>query len=168
MSLGNMDARLHQIQGLVGLNAAGMGGFPSALARQNQGVAITPDLIRDIVSRADLSPSLNLFVAMPLANAAAVNAVAASAAKLVGVIVDNNEASVLTQVQVFNTAAGGVTLGTTVARLNLAVVAQTMDVFLLPSMPDYATAISWDATTLPNGSVRSTSGKVTVAVIYAL
>jgi hypothetical protein len=165
MSLGNMDARLHQIQALVGLNAAGMGGFAGANARQNQGIAALPDLIRDIVGRADLPSSMNLLVSLPVINSAASVTVTASPAKLVAVIVDNND-SARSVIQVFNTTS--ITLATTVELQDLSVGIGVMAAFLFPDCPDFSVALAWEATTAAHGNTRSTAAKVTVAVVYAV
>jgi hypothetical protein len=165
MSLGNMDARLHQIQALVGLNAAGLGGFASANARQNQGIALVPDLVRDIASQANLPSSMNLLVSLPVINSAASVTVTSSPAKLIAVIVDNND-SARTIIQLFNTTS--VTAGTTVELQDLSVGIGVMAAFLFPDCPDFSVALAWEATTAAHGSVRSTAAKVTVAVVYAV
>jgi hypothetical protein len=167
MSLGNMDARLHQLQGLVGLNAAGMGGFPTAAARQNQGIAMFPDLVRDVASRADLGSSLNMVVYQPALNIAGVQPVLTGAAILIGVLIDNAEAANATYVQVFNTASGGVTIGTTVELLDLFCAAGQMKAYLLVDPLSFGTAISWDATTAPHGAARNTVSTVRVSLVYA-
>jgi len=166
MSVSNIGGIVNIIQGAVGLNAAAGGGFASALGRQNQGVAMFPDAVREVLARTDLASSLAAKVALPLANGAAVNSVTTAAtAQLVGVVVDNND-SADAIVQIFNTASGGVTLGTTNEKYDLLVPQATMAAFIFYSTPAFATSISWDSTTLPHGSVRSTSGKVTVFIVY--
>jgi hypothetical protein len=166
MSVSNIGGIVNIVQGMVGLNAAAAGGFASALARQNQGVAMAPDMIRDILARTDLASSLADKIAEPLTNGATVNAItAATTGQLVAAVVDNNDVAA-TYVQVFNTAAAGVVLGTTAPLFPLWVLNGTMGAFIFPSAPAFTVAMSWDATTTPAGAVRSTAGKVTVDFVY--
>lgn len=164
MSVQNIGGVVNLIQGLVGLNAAGMGGFASASARQNQGVAMFPDQVRELLARADLASSLSAKLSEPIINSGSVNNLTTAAtAQLVGVVIDNND-SAITYVQLFNAAAP--TLGTTVELADLSVPNGQMGAFLFASTPAFSTALTWEATTAPHGNTRSTSGKVTVMVVY--
>lgn len=166
MSVGNVGGINNIIEGMIGLNVSGMGGFAGANARQNQGVAISPEMIARVLARADLPTSINAKVSLPVLNSSSVNSVTTSAtAQLVAVIVDNAGASA-SYVQVFNTASGSVTIGTTAELLDLYVPSKTMQVFLLPSTLAMSTSIAWDATTGPHGATRSTTTTVNVAFVY--
>lgn len=169
MSVSNIGGIVNVVQGMIGLNPTGMGGFAGANARQNQGIAMAPDMIRDILARTDLSSALAAKVYLPVANSTSVNAIsAATTGQLVAVIVDNNEASAAAFVQVFNTAAASVTLGTTTELYDLRVPAGQMQAFLFADPPAFGTAIAWDATTGPHGATRSTAAKVTVGAVFVV
>lgn len=164
MSANNVDGILHILQGLVGLNAAAAGGFASALARQNQGFAMAPDMVRDILTRADLT-GVSAKMYFPTLNAGTGGlTVSSGAVKLAGVFVDNAEASNAAWVQLFN--ATGPTLGTTVELFDLRVPAGAVGVFLFPHTPDFGTALSWAPTTAAHGNTENTTGKVTTAIVY--
>jgi len=166
MSVANIGGIVNLIQNLVGLNAAAGGAFVGANARQQQGVADFPWAVQAILARTDLPSSLSAKVLVPNANSASVNVItAALTGQLIGCVVDSNDVAD-TWVQIFNTAAAGVTLGTTVERYDLAVTLGTMQAFTFPGAPAFNTAMSWDATTGPHGATRSTAGKVTVMFVY--
>jgi hypothetical protein len=168
MSVANIGGVVLAVQQILSVSAANTGGFGSSKARQNQGVAVMADAIREILSRADLASSLNAKLYYPTYNGTSVKSVTSSTTgQLVAAVVDNsNAAGTDAYVQLFNTASGSVTIGTTGEYLDLHVLGNAMGCFLFPDVPAFGTAIAWDATTAAHGNTRSTSATVGLMLVY--
>jgi hypothetical protein len=168
MSVSNIGGIVNLAQGLVGLNAAAGGAFASALARQNQGVAMFPDMVRDVLARADLASSLAAKMYFPTANGAASLAISTAATgQLIGVVADNSQAATAAYVVLFDATVGGTTLGTTNPKRVIQIPAATMVAVVFADAPAFLTAMTWDSTTnIYAGATRSTAAAVTLAAVY--
>jgi hypothetical protein len=129
-------------------------------ARANQGVAIAPELARDVMAQAHLNGTAK--VAAPRSNGSAVVAVESGAAALAALIVDNSGGSDA-WLQVFDTTSP--TLGTTSPVVELRVDAGKSRAVILAE-PIAMAALAWDATTAAKGGTRATAGTVKVTLAY--
>jgi hypothetical protein len=159
MAIGNMGAVLNLIQGYVAT------GFEDT-ARQNQGLSLLPEIVRQIASRADLTYD-NLRVYGPaLFDGTNDVDIETGAVGLIAIVFDNTEAATNTPV-VFDDNA--VTEGTTVPRVKFSMAASSLQTLIFTE-PLALAALSWsvlDGDALDNASVLAAASSVRAMFIYA-
>lgn len=100
--------------------------------------------------------------------AGAVVAVAAAASTLYQIEVDNTANAAVTYVKLWNTASGGVTLGTTAPDMILMLPASVSRTFVFPSGVAFGTAVTVAAvTTAGTAGTTGPTSDVTVRIVYA-
>lgn len=159
MAYSNVGATINQLQGLV---ATAFGDS----ARQNQGLSLLPEIVRQIATRAELDSTLNLRVsAVGLFDNTNHFEVSTTPAVLIASVFDNTEAAANTPV-IYDESP---TEGTTVPRVALSMAASKLDVtvYLDPiSMTDlYWSVIDGDA--LTNSSTLAAANSVRGFLVYA-
>jgi hypothetical protein len=159
MAIGNMGAVLNLLQGFV---ASEFGDS----ARQNQGLSLLPEMVRQIASRAELTDA-NLRVSAPrLFDGSADIDIETGAVDLIAVVFDNTEAATNTPVIYDETA---VTEGTTVPRVKLSMAASSLQVVVFPE-PMPLAALAWsvlDGDALDNASVLAAASSVRAMFVYS-
>lgn len=158
MSYSSVGAIKHLIEGAIYSDYA--------TSRFNQGVSLFVPMVWDVMTRADLSSTKNVRVVLPADNAATVTAVESGAVDLIGIVIDNDNAST-SYVQLFNVAGASVTLGTTVPFTSIPVAGDTMRAVVFAEPLPFGTAFSWDASTTLTGATRTTAADVKVMLVYA-
>ncbi len=94
MSLGNLGAAKNLLDGLVStVNATKSISTGFLPADSNQGMAMAADSIRDIIARADLPSTQNVFVKMVLGDATGGTVVDANPGTVWAVLADNSDTS---------------------------------------------------------------------------
>lgn len=170
MSVGNYGAVKNQLEQLVAIDIDPANLQGSALgARSNQGVAILPSLIHQVLARPDFANTLNAKIATPTVNTSSGVDVSTTAANVIAVVYDNSQAATDAYLVFFGVVKASVTLGTTNPSLSIYVKANTQGCVLFPQPPVMLTntGLSWDSTTnIYAGATRSTAATVTVLVVY--
>lgn len=166
MSVGNYGAIKNQLEAQVGLD---FGPLTSTLgARSNQGVAILPSLIHQVLARPDFVNTLNAKIYSPTLNAASTQTISSAATSgVVAVFWDNSQAAIDAYIEVFGIATG--VPGTTQQAITVYAPfgKQGVALFAQPIIPVTNTGLSWDSTTnVTPGATRSVVSTVTVSLIY--
>lgn len=167
MSVGNYGAVKNQLDQIIATDLAMTG--TTLGARSNQGVAILPSLIHQVLARPDFVNTLNAKIYGPTANGAASITIASTAENLVAVVWDNSQAATDAYIVLFGVIAGSVTLGTTNPSAVIYAKANSQGCVLFPQPLATLTntGLSWDSTTnIYAGATRSTAATVTIAAIY--
>ena len=169
MSVGNYGAVKNLLESWIGVDVDGVTGQGTTFgARSNQGVAILPSLIHQVLARPDFANTLNAKLYPPTLNSTSTYlAIDTVATNLIAVVWDNSAAATDAYVSLFGTATP--TLGTTAATISFYAKASTQGVFLMPQ-PTIAltnTGLAWASlTTGTNGSTTSTTQLLTLAAVY--
>lgn len=168
MSVGNYGAVKNQLEQLIAVDLGDVQGSTLG-ARANQGVAILPSLIHQVLGRADFANTLNAKIYAPALNTAGTQTIASTAANLVAVAWDNSQSATDAYIVLFGVVSGSVTLGTTNPSFVIFALRGTQGAVLLPqplaSLTN--TGLSWDSTTnIYAGATRSTVSTVKLMAVY--
>lgn len=168
MAYGNVAAVQNLLEGVIGTDLANTG--TTNQARSNQGVAMLPQLLRQVATRADFANTANLKIYTSfLGNTTATIAIESVATQGVLAIAWDNSDSVDGYLVVYGTAAG--TIGTTQQAITLYMKTATQGCVVFPqpqSVGPTNTGLGWNVTTnVTPGATASTASKVSVVIVYA-
>lgn len=170
MSVGNYGAVKNQLEQQIAVDLGTLSGTTNG-ARSNQGVAILPSLIHQVLARPDFANTLNakIFYQVFGGGNSAVS-ISANPANLVGFVWDNSQASTDAALEFYNIASP--TPGTTSPLVAVSCRRNSQGVVLLPQPMSLdittgtGTGLSYIFTTAFNGATGSAASVCTVLAIY--
>jgi hypothetical protein len=167
MAYGNVAAVQNLLEGVIGTDLANTG--TTNQARSGQGVAMLPQLLRMVATRADFANTANLKLYMAfLANSTAPVGIETVATQGVLAVAWDNSDTVDGYLCIYGVNAP--THGTTQQGITIYMKTATQGclVFPQPLVPVTNSGLAWDVTTtVTAGATASTSSKVSVVIVYA-